>query len=413
MFYDSPVTSSVPHTPTLLVHGGAWAIPADAARAHQSGVRNALEAGYALLSRGASALDAVEAAVTVLEDDPTFDAGRGSFLTSDGRVQLDALLMDGGRMKAGGVACVERLRNPIQAARLVLEQSAHVYFVGSGAENFARAHGMALIDNAELVLDRERERLAHAKLREAAGLGDDTFSGKDFPLHPVLHDDKSPETAVHHAIADRSSSAESQLALAEGASGTKDSATGSSVSGHDLTACGKMQIVEQEASGHDFSRADTIENNIDGALAPEGKTFSISQDSHDTVGAVALDSRGNLAAATSTGGTLNKTPGRVGDSSLIGCGCYADNLSAAVSLTGWGEPIMKLVLGKWATDRVAAGTAPEIAAREAISYLFNRLGGHGGIILLGPDGRFGLAHNTPAMAWGLATPKGLQTGLTV
>jgi beta-aspartyl-peptidase (threonine type) len=136
-------------------------------------------------------------------------------------------------------------------------------------------------------------------------------------------------------------------------------------------------------------------------------------DSHNTVGAVALDSDGNLAAATSTGGTLNKTPGRVGDSSLIGCGCYADNLSAAVSLTGWGEPIMKLVLGKWATDRVSAGTAPEIAAREAISYLYNRLGGHGGIILLGPDGRFGLAHNTPAMAWGLATPSGFHTGLTI
>jgi beta-aspartyl-peptidase (threonine type) len=336
MFYDSQVTFAAAHSPTLLVHGGAWAIPADAAAAHLAGVRKALETGYALLSRGASALDAVEAAVTVLEDDPTFDAGRGSFLTSDGRVQLDALLMDGGRMKAGGVACVERLRNPIQAARLVLEKSPHVYFVGDGAEQFAQAHGMTLIDNAELVLDRERERLAHAKLRESAGLGDDTFSGPEALPHPVLHDDKSPETA-----------------------------------------------------------------------------FPLHLNSHDTVGAVALDAQGNLAAATSTGGTLNKTPGRVGDSSLIGCGCYADNLSAAVSLTGWGEPIMKLVLGKWATDRVASGTAPEIAAREAIAYLFNRLGGHGGIILLGPDGRFGLAHNTPAMAWGFATPNGLHTGLTV
>jgi beta-aspartyl-peptidase (threonine type) len=339
MFYDIPVTSPAHHTPTLLVHGGAWAIPADAAAAHQAGVRKALETGYAVLSRGGSSIDAVEAAVTVLEDDPTFDAGRGSFLTSDGSVQLDALLMDGGRMKAGGVACVERLRNPIQAARLVLEHSQHVYFVGAGAEQFAQSHGMALIDNAELVLDRERERLVHAKFRESAGFGDNTFSGLDSPLLPVLHDDKSPETAV----------------------------------------------VDDPAR------------------------FT----SHDTVGAVALDARGNLAAATSTGGTLNKTPGRVGDSSLIGCGCYADNLSAAVSLTGWGEPIMKLVLGKWATDRVASGAAPELAAREAISYLFNRLGGHGGIILLGPDGRFGFAHNTPAMAWGLATPAGLQTGLTI
>jgi beta-aspartyl-peptidase (threonine type) len=331
------VTHQPTHSPTLLVHGGAWAIPADAAEAHEAGVRRALEAGFDILARAGSALDAVEAAVTILEDDETFDAGRGSFLTSDGRVQLDALLMDGGRMKAGGVACVERLRNPIKAARLVLEQSQHVYFVGSGAEDFAQAHGMELIANSELVLDRERERLAMAQVREAAGLKDATFSG--------LLDDKSRETAV-----------------GEHGPGTE---------------------------------------------GPKG------QDSHDTVGAVALDGRGNLAAATSTGGTLNKTPGRVGDSSLIGCGCYADNLSGAVSLTGWGEPIMKLVLGKWATDRVAAGTAPEIAAGEAISYLFNRMGGHGGIILLGPDGRFGLAHNTPAMAWGLATPSGLQTGLRV
>lgn len=331
---------STTRKPILLVHGGAWAIPDDAAAAHESGVRNALEAGYRILARRGSALDAVEAAVTVLEDDPTFDAGRGSFLTSDGRAQLDALLMDGGRMKAGGVACVERLRNPIQAARLALEKSPHVYFVGSGAEDFASSHGMPLVDNAEFVLDRERERLKAAQKRQAAGLVDATFSG--------LADDKSPETAT--------------------------------------------------------SRQST------GAFeSDEPSEFQ----SHDTVGAVALDANGDLAAGTSTGGTLNKTPGRVGDSSLIGCGCYADNLSAAVSLTGWGEPIMKLVLGKWAVDRVAAGSAPELAARDAMSYLFNRLGGHGGIILLGPDGRFGMAHNTPAMAWGLAIDGKLQTGLKV
>jgi L-asparaginase / beta-aspartyl-peptidase len=432
VFYHSPVTSSALHSPTLLVHGGAWAIPADAAAAHLAGVRQALETGYALLSRGASALDAVEAAVTVLEDDPTFDAGRGSFLTSDGHVQLDALLMDGGRMKAGGVACVERLRNPIQAARLVLEKSQHVYFVGPGAENFAQAHGMTLIDNSELVLDRERQRLTQAKLREAAGLTDDTFSGPDVTPHPVLHDDKSPETAFpsHHDSSGapglasetwESTNPTSSSGHAEGGSISGRDITTSGkmqrleqeVSGHDFTASGTMQMEEQEVSGHDFSRADTIAKNEEGALAPEGKPSSPDFASHDTVGAVALDSRGSLAAATSTGGTLNKTPGRVGDSSLIGCGCYADNLSAAVSLTGWGEPIMKLVLGKWATDRVASGIAPDLAAREAIAYLFRRLGGHGGIILLGPDGRFGLAHNTPAMAWGLATPQGLQTGLTI
>jgi beta-aspartyl-peptidase (threonine type) len=307
----------MPTQPILLVHGGAWAIPDTLREAHEAGVRAALTTGYALLTQGASALDAIEAAVSTLEDDDTFDAGRGAFLTRDGRVQLDALLMDGQTLRAGGVACVERIRNPIRAARLVLEQSSHVYFVAQGAEAFAASKGMPLIDNSELVIDRERAHLAEAQRKEQAGLPDLTFAGV-------------PEAFL---------------------------------------------------------------------------------DSHDTVGAVALDTYGNLAAATSTGGTLNKTPGRVGDSSLIGCGCYADNQSAATSLTGWGEPIMKLVLGKWAADRVAAGDPPHKAAQAAIRYLHDRLEGHGGIILLGPDGRFGIAHNTPGMAWGIADATGFRTGL--
>jgi beta-aspartyl-peptidase (threonine type) len=333
-------------SPVLLVHGGAWAIPPEMAEDHQRGVAHALSTGYAILEAGGTATDAIEAAVTILEDDPTFDAGRGSFLTSEGRVQLDALLMDGATLRAGGVACVEHLRNPIQAARLVLDKSPHVYFVGSGAEAFAAQHGMKLIDNAELVLDRERTRLHDAQSRLAAGLADITFSGPEQSEAPTnrssfvgWQDDKSPETAV---------------------------------------PCNP----------------------------------SPTSSSHDTVGAVALDQYGNLAAGTSTGGTLNKAPGRVGDSSLIGCGCYADNLSAATSLTGHGEPIMKLVLGKWACDRVAAGSSPQQAATDSIDYLFTRLGGHGGIILLGPDGQIGLAHNTPRMAWGLATAAGQQLGVT-
>ena len=301
--------------PSLLVHGGAWAIPDAMREAHEAGVRRALDEGYALLERGATSIEAVTAAVAILEEDETFDAGRGAFLTRDGRVQLDALLMDGATLRAGGVACVERLRHPIEAARLVLERSPHVYFVGEGAEAFAASQGMPLIENRELVVAREERNLREAQSKEQAGLPDTTFAG-------------------------------------------------------------------------------------DGALH-----------SHDTVGAVALDRHGNLAAGTSTGGTLNKAPGRVGDSSLIGCGCYADNESAAVSLTGWGEPIMKLVLGKWAVDRVLAGSAPEAAAKEAIAYLFARLGGHGGIILMDRQGRCGVAHNTPGMAWGWKTQRGVRGGL--
>ncbi len=305
--------------PTLLIHGGAWAMPDDEVEAHERGIGNALDAGYAVLEAGGRAVEAVEAAVVVMENDEIFDAGRGSFLTNDGRVQLDALLMNGADLRTGGVACVEHLRNPIMAARLVLEKSPHVYFVGTGAERFAVANGMKLCDNMDLVIPREQKRLYAAQEAELAGLKDTTFSGEILLPDPML--------------------------------------------------------------------------------------------SHDTVGAVALDVHGNVAAGTSTGGTLNKAPGRVGDSSLIGCGCYADNLSAAVSLTGWGEPIMKLVLGKWAVDRVAAGASPQQAASAAIAYLFDRLGGHGGVILLGPDGEVGMAHNTPRMAWGLATRAGKSLGV--
>jgi L-asparaginase / beta-aspartyl-peptidase len=304
--------------PLLVVHGGAWNIPDDMVAAHEHGVRAALETGWAVLRRGGSALDAVEAAVVLLEEDDTFDAGRGSFLTSDGHVQMDALIMDGATLRAGGVGGVERVRSAIRLSRLILDESPHVYFVGEGAERFAEEHGMPLIDNSELVVDRERARLEEYRAKLAAGAKDTTFSG------PVEFGD--------------------------------------------------------------YLR------------------------SHDTVGAVALDAQGNIAAATSTGGTLGKTPGRVGDSSLIGCGCYADNLSAAVSCTGWGEPIMKLVLAKWTADRVLAGVEPAMAAREAIRVLEDRLNGHGGMIVIDARGRFGVAHNTPRMAWGIASPEGIQVG---
>jgi beta-aspartyl-peptidase (threonine type) len=297
-------------SPVLLVHGGAWAIPDDMVEAHLGGVRAAIAAGWKLLAEGKSALAAVEAAVVAMEDDETFDAGRGSFLTSDGGVQLDALMMDGNTLRAGGVGCVEHIRNPIRLAHKVLTESPHVYLVAEGAERFATEHRIPLCDNSELIIPREVERLRRFK---AAGKPDSTFAGAALEV----------------------------------------SGTGS----------------------------------------------------HDTVGAVAVDADGNLAAATSTGGTLNKTPGRVGDSSLIGCGCYADNAKAAVSCTGWGEPIMKLVLGKWACDRVEEGQAPHVVAQRAIQYLKDRVNGHGGMILLDRKGRIGAFHNTPRMAWGVKDAK--------
>ena len=303
----------MPTDPVLVVHGGAWAMPDEMVEAHIKGVRNALSAGWSVLARGGTALDAVEEAVVIMEDDETFDAGRGSFLNRDGKVQLDALTMDGATLRAGGVGCVERLRNPVRAARKILSESPHVYFVAEGAERFAAEHGIELCRNEELVIPREVERLREYQSRQ-------------------------------------------------GESGTGNS--------------------------------DSVK---------DGKDLFAPAISHDTVGAVALDREGNIAAATSTGGTLNKAPGRLGDSSLIGCGCYADNLSAAVSTTGWGEPIMKLVLAKWTADRVLAGNLPEWAAQEAMNYLQQRVNGHGGIIVLNAQGQVGIAHNTPRMAWALKT----------
>jgi beta-aspartyl-peptidase (threonine type) len=290
--------------------------------AHLNGVRQAAAAGWRVLERGGSALDAVEEAVVVMEDDETFDAGRGSFLNRDGKVQLDAFIMDGATLRGGGVGCVERLRNPVRAARKILSDSPHVYFVAEGAERFAAEHGIALCRNEDLVIPREVERL-----REYQAQVSTSKDGNDLFAPETSHDQLS----------------------------------------HDML-------------------------------------------SHDTVGSVALDREGNIAASTSTGGTLNKAPGRLGDSSLIGCGCYADNLSAAASTTGWGEPIMKLVLAKWAADRVQSGGLPDRVAYEAMDYLKQRLNGHGGIILLDVQGQIGIAHNTPRMAWALRTVEKLDAG---
>jgi L-asparaginase / beta-aspartyl-peptidase len=273
--------------PVLVVHGGAGAWQPELLGAAANGIHAALTAGWERLRDG-TAVDAVEAAVAALEDDETFNAGRGSCLTSDGRVQMDALIMDGGTLAAGAVACVERLRNPVRAARQILEHSPHVLFAGADAERLAEQLGLTLCDNEALITDRQRRRLS---------------------------------------------------------------------------------------------------------------------DSQDTVGAVALDAAGGLAAATSTGGMAGKAPGRLGDSPLIGCGGYADNEAGAASTTGWGEAIMKLLLAKWAADRLRVGIAPDRAATLAIDYLQRRLNGSGGIILLDRDGGYAAASNAPAMPWGVKTAR--------
>ncbi len=299
--------------PSLIVHGGARDIPDEAIDACKAGCHRALSAGWSILSAGGSALDAVEAAVVVLEDDPVFDAGFGSHLNLDGEVECDAIVMDGATLRAGSVAALKRLRNPIRLARKVLEHCPHMMLVAGGAERFAVEQGLPLCAPEELVADAERD--AWLKCRN------------------------SKHAAAHHR-------------------------------------------------GHE----------------------------QGTVGAVAIDAEGRLFAATSTGGTCCKLPGRVGDSPLIGCGCYADSEVGGVSCTGYGEAIMKVVLAKTAADFLRhppdAGIHPGIvlpkqhsptpaslAARAAVHILAKRTHATGGLILLDRQGNPGFAFNTPRMAY--------------
>jgi L-asparaginase / beta-aspartyl-peptidase len=300
--------------PSLIVHGGAWDIPDESVDACKAGCQRALAAGWSILSSGGSALDAIEAAIVVLEDDPVFDSGFGSHLTLDGHVECDAIVMDGATLRAGSVTTLRHIRNPIRLARQVLENCPHMMLAGEGAERFAVEQGLTLCAPEELIAEAERD--AWLKCRG------------------------SKHAAAHHR-------------------------------------------------GHE----------------------------QGTVGAVALDSDGRLFAATSTGGTCCKLPGRVGDSPLIGCGCYADVEAGGVSCTGYGEAIMKVVLAKTAADflRRPVGSDPNpsprilpklsmpdvaaLAAREAMSILADRTHATGGLILLDRNGNPGFAFNTPRMAY--------------
>jgi beta-aspartyl-peptidase (threonine type) len=282
--------------PALVVHGGAWEIPVVARKACRAGCRRAFDAGQQILDAGGSSIDAVEAAIVALEEDPVFDAGFGSHLNLRGRVQLDAILMDGSTLDAGAVAAVERIRNPIRLARRVLQASPHVLLAAEGAEEFAREQGMPLCRQEDLIT--ESQRAAWQQCCDAGHTSAAHFAGR-----------------------------------------------------------------------------------------------------HGTVGAVAVDASGRIAAGTSTGGTCCKYPGRVGDSPLIGCGCYADDEVGGASSTGWGEAIMKIVMAKTAIDWLRAGDPPQEVADRSIRLLADRAHGTGGLILIDRQGRIGTSFSTSRMAF--------------
>jgi len=287
---------------SIAIHGGAGVISrasmsAEAERAYGADLGRALDAGYAVLESGGSSLDAVVAAVKILEDSPYFNAGHGSVFSHAGINELDAAIMDGATQKAGAVAGVRHVRNPIDLARMVMDRTGHVLLAGEGAEEFALEQGVTLVPGSYFHTERRWKQL------------------------------------------------------------------------------------------EDAQRAERIASNAEEDIGYFG-----------TVGAVARDRDGNLAAATSTGGMTNKRWGRIGDSPIIGAGTYADNATCAVSATGSGEYFIRAVVAHEICARVRlSGVTAAAAARDVIHGKLKDIGGDGGVIVVDSDGALSLEFNTEGM----------------
>lgn len=297
----------------LVLHGGAGTmnrdeLDADTERAIRAALDAALDAGHAVLDGGGSALDAVTAAIVILEDSPHFNAGKGAVFNADGVNELDASIMEGHTLRAGAVAGVHRVRNPIRLARAVMEHSPHVMLVGDGAEAFAKTQGIELVDPSYFRTERRWQQLEEARAKQAA----------------------STATA-----------------------------------------------------------------------APPSAYFG-------TVGAVALDRRGHIAAATSTGGMTNKRWGRVGDSPVIGAGTYADD-DCGVSATGWGEYFIRLAVAHDICARMDYGGQSLLDAADAVvMQRVPELGGDGGVIALDTEGNIAMPFNTSGMYRAWIAPDGTR-----
>ena len=300
----------------LVIHGGAGTIlksqlSPEKEKAYTNALQEALQKGYAILEKGGTALDAVEASVRSMEDNPLFNAGKGAVFTNEGKNELDAAIMDGKSLAAGSIAGVTVIKNPILAARAVMEKSPHVMMTGAGAEKFAKEKGIELVDPSYFFTEERWKALQQAR-------ADDSTKMK------MDHTDTSARTAI------------------------------------------------RQPGNHD--------------------------NKYGTVGAVALDRHGNLAAATSTGGMTNKKFGRVGDAPIIGTGTYANNKTVAISCTGWGEYFIRLVMAKTISDMMEFGKMPlKKAADEMIMKNLPALGGSGGLIAVDRNGNIAMPFCTEGM----------------
>jgi beta-aspartyl-peptidase (threonine type) len=315
----------------LAIHGGAGAMAreeasADVREAYQGAMREILRNAGRILDEGGTALDAVTQAVRLLEECPLFNAGRGSVFTSAGTHELDAAIMDGRTLKSGAVANLRTVRNPVLAARAVMERSQHVLFVADGAEAFARAHGLECVAPSFFSTPERRAQLERVQQTSADG------------------------TALDH---DGAPIAQSAVPLS-------------------------FPGVSQDSA-------------LSSPPLDEGRKLG-------TVGAVALDAHGNLAAATSTGGMTNKQPGRVGDTPIIGAGCYASNDTCAISTTGTGEMFIRLVAAHDVAARMKyAGASLERASHSVIHEQLPLIDGSGGLVAVDAHGNVSMPFNTEGM----------------
>ena len=319
-------------TYSLMIHGGAGALEDLKYEAGESEFRTSvldiLAQGRQKLEAGATALDVVEFCVNLLEDNPLYNAGRGSVLNGQGEVEMDAALMNGSDLRAGGVTCIKSVRNPISVARLVMEQGDHVLLAGEGALEFARAAGAVLESDDYFITEARKKQLAEA---QAAG------------RMTLDHERVKPGQSVGQVVAEAGEQSPKQQS--------------------------EKRPVPKEKLG--------------------------------TVGAVAMDSQGNLAAATSTGGLVNKRWGRVGDTPVVGAGVFADNETCAVSATGYGEQFLRTVFAKTLSDFVQFQQMnAQDAAQAAVDYLVRKVDGDGGAIVIDGAGRCGTAQSTSGLIHG-------------
>jgi len=306
----------------LAIHGGAGAIARaeasdDARIAYETALADILRDAGRILEHGGSALDAVTEAVRLLEECPLFNAGHGAVFTSAATHELDASIMDGRTLKSGAVAGLSTVRNPVLAARAVMERSQHVMFVADGAEAFARSHGLECVDPAFFSTPARREQLE--RVRRA----------------------RTGRTALDHDAVPLSFAVDPPTPT-------------------------PTPLDEDRKLG--------------------------------TVGAVALDAHGNLAAATSTGGMTNKQPGRVGDAPIIGAGCYANNRTCAVSTTGTGEMFIRMVVAHDISARIEyTGASLEAAAHAVVHDKLPQIDGRGGLVAVDAHGNVTMPFNTEGM----------------